>query len=406
MPGQQGLPDDALSCGTSLLSGDRVSRIPVLGESLADRKNSINFLRLVFAGVVLVEHAQSLGGFGNDIIWKTTSPGFWAVYGFFGISGYLITASAARNSVGRFLWSRIVRVFPGFLVCLVLTSFLFGLVGWYHGQPRCGFSCYLHVRNGPLAYILSNSWLRVNQQSISGTLRGVPFNRAWNGSLWSVYYEFLCYLVLVALVLARLLRRGFVLLLTIGLWLAEVLVAFSPHLNEQFSALKYIDGYKVLEVFPVFLVGVTLYLYREKVPDRGALALGSLGLFATNWLLPLHGKVPAFQLTSGDVLAPTLVYPVLWLGIHLPFHKIGARNDYSYGVYIYAYPVTQLLALWGAYHLGFVVYISLIIVMMAPFAVGSWWLIERRALRLKNFTPRYRGRSVRHRAQAIPEGPS
>jgi peptidoglycan/LPS O-acetylase OafA/YrhL len=354
-----------------------------IGASLQDRQNSLNFLRLALAAIVLIDHGVALGGFGGDVIVGKTSPAVLAVYGFFGISGYLIVASAARNTVGRYVWMRVVRIFPAFLVCLVLTSFLFGLIGWYHGRPLCGFRCYVHVHLGPLGYIWSNLWLRVNQPSITGTLKSVPFGLAWNGSLWTLFYEFLCYLLVAFLAFARLLRQQFVLILAEIVWVAEIVVVSAPRLNARFNFSNHLDVYKVLEVFPIFLVGAVIYLYRNDIPDSGRIAVACVVLFGVGLLLPLGGNQPGFQLTSSDLAAPLLVYPMLWLGIHLPFQRVGAHNDYSYGVYIYAYPLSQLLALWGAQRFGVIAYLSLIVLLTSVFASASWWLVERPALKLR-----------------------
>ena len=127
-----------------------------------------------------------------------------------------------------------------------------------------------------------------------------------------------------------------------------------------------------------------IWLYRDKIPDSGALALGCAALFVISLWLPFGAHVPGFSLTSSNVFGPTLAYPILWLGTHLPFQKIGARNDYSYGVYIYAYPVQVLLALWGVQHWGYPAYLILSVLGTIPFAVASWWLVEERCLRLKN----------------------
>ncbi len=81
--------------------------------------------------------------------------------------------------------------------------------------------------------------------------------------------------------------------------------------------------------------------------------------------------------------APFLVYPVLWLGIHLPLERVGTRNDYSYGIYIYAWPIQQFLAMWGVNHWGYPAYVALTISITVPFAVASWWLVEKHALKLK-----------------------
>jgi peptidoglycan/LPS O-acetylase OafA/YrhL len=132
------------------------------------------------------------------------------------------------------------------------------------------------------------------------------------------------------------------------------------------------------------------------------LALGCSLAFLFGLVLPVGNSVPTFTFTSMDLTSVFLVYPLLWLGIHLPFHMVGARNDYSYGVYIYAYPVQQLLVIWGASRWGYWPYALLSVVAVVPFATASWWAIEKHALRLKSlnwFVPMMLGRRV-------PEDPS
>ena len=88
-----------------------------------------------------------------------------AVYGFFGISGYLITGSAERNRTGRYLWQRFLPIFPGFWVCLLFTAFFFALLGWL-SQPigHCGVSCYLDARQNPFQYVANNVFLKIRQE--------------------------------------------------------------------------------------------------------------------------------------------------------------------------------------------------------------------------------------------------
>jgi peptidoglycan/LPS O-acetylase OafA/YrhL len=113
------------------------------------------------------------------------------------------------------------------------------------------------------------------------------------------------------------------------------------------------------------------------------LAAASAVLVALSFLIPLDGRDREFGLTLTNVFAPALGYLMIWLGIHLPLYKVGNRNDYSYGIYIYGYPVTQLLAVWGVYRWGVVGFTSSVVLLTVLFAVGSWWLIEKNALRLK-----------------------
>jgi peptidoglycan/LPS O-acetylase OafA/YrhL len=65
---------------------------------------------------------------------------------------------------------------------------------------------------------------------------------------------------------------------------------------------------------------------------------------------------------------------------------VGAVNDYSYGIYIYAWPVSQLLAIWGVARWGYLPFTLLTIAATVPMAIGSWWLVEKRALSLKKLT--------------------
>jgi len=374
--------------GSRELTGSKHGR-HTIGETFRDRANSLNLLRLVLAFLVVASHTIVLGGYGSEVILGKTTVGIVAVYGFFGISGYLIASSAIRHSLGRYLWQRVLRIFPGFWVCLIVTAFLFGLVAWYHGTPRCGFSCYLHARNGPLAYIARNSWLKLNQHPIAGTPRGVPVPGTWDGSLWSLFYEFLCYLVLAALAVTRLLRRRLLIAaLAAGVWIAEVVVTSVPSLNARFNLFTHYDAMLMLQLLPIFLTGSLLYLYRDRIYDNGWLVLGCVVLIVASLGIPLGNGVPGLTLTSTNLVAPFLAYVMIWLGIHLPWHWIGSSNDYSYGVYIYAFPVSQLLAIWGLYRWGYVPFLVATAVGTLPFAAASWWLVERRALRLKRLTLR------------------
>jgi len=360
-----------------------------LGTTFDPRHNSLNLLRLVLALMVVFSHC-GLGGFRDPLLMGHTTIGIVAVYGFFAISGYLIASSAERNGLFRFLWLRSIRIFPAFWACLVVTAFVFGLIAWNHQQAAaahpCSFSCYLHAPMGPLGYIRHNFFLHINQPTIATTLNGNPWPYEWNVSIWTLFYEFSCYLILAALALLRLLRhRVVVLVLVACLWTVEILVGMThPSLTPE--------QWAILTLVPVFLSGTLLYLFRDVIPDSRVLAL-ILGLLycASPWI-PFGGPVLPFQspITASQAAAPLLAYPVFWLGSHLPFTRVGARNDYSYGVYVYSSPIQQLLVVLGLQRFGFVAYLGLGLLITAPFAVASWWLIERRALRLRSLEIRRR----------------
>jgi peptidoglycan/LPS O-acetylase OafA/YrhL len=366
-------------------------RRSTIGESFDPRRNSLNFIRLVLALTVLFSHALTLGGNGSisseDIL--TTTPGSVAVFGFFGISGFLIARSAAHNNIVRYLWQRCLRIFPAYWVCLVVTGFVIGVIAWEHGQaipPHCGLSCYFNSPTGPFQYVYRNAWLKLNQQTIAGSPHGVPLPNVWNISLWTLSYEFLCYAVVGVLAVVGFLKyRILTLCVATAVWGWAAYICFTKDGNLNPSLVRFVG------LVPLFLAGTLLYLYWDKIPDSGWLALGSTAVFVACLWLPF-GTEEAYaffhRLNAPALFSVALAYPMIWLGIHLPFHKVGSRNDYSYGIYLYASAVQQLLAVLHVQRWGMFAYMALGLGVTVPLAVASWWIVERHALKLKKLDPR------------------
>ena len=142
-----------------------------------------------------------------------------------------------------------------------------------------------------------------------------------------------------------------------------------------------------LELSAVFLAGTLIYLYRELIRDSGWIALAcTVGVILSLWF-PFGANSPALALTSTSLFAPLLAYPVLWLGFHLPWTSVGSKNDYSYGIYIYAFPIGVLLGPYGAANHGYLLFVMLTLLGTIPLAGASWWLIERPALKLRRWRP-------------------
>ena len=390
---------------------------PTIADSFSTRRNSLNFLRLVLAVAVIFSHSIALGGYGSESIFGKTTLGTLAVYGFFGISGYLIAGSAARNNVGRYLWQRFLRIFPAFWICLIVVAFIFGTIAWSYSNPHlagvCGLHCYFSERYGPVGYVVHNFWLQINQQSILNTLpAGLSSIYGWDGPLWTLELEFLCYLLLAAFsVLGLLKRRLLVALIAGATWIAQIVIISVPGFATNFSPLNHWEfihlpgvGFQeysmaLLGMVTIFLSGSVIYLYREKIPDSGVITLGATALVLVGLFIPVGHPTPLYNITSFALTAVFLAYPLIWLGIHLPFSKVGSVNDYSYGVYIYAFPVQQLLFLWGVNKWGYLPYTFLTILAVIPLAVASWWLIEKHALKLKRLKLPQEFRIVRARPQ-------
>ncbi|QHC60053.1 acyltransferase [Rathayibacter sp. VKM Ac-2760] len=344
-------------------------RRATIGSAFDPRSNSVNALRLGLAVAVIVSHSFPLGGYGEDPGFGGSDLGDWAVGGFFVTSGYLITASRLRShSLRDYLWRRFLRIYPAFLVSLLvvgfviapLASLLLGAGPW--------------TAAGGARFVLGNLALYIREFGIDGMLGTVPYLGAWNGSLWTLFYEFVSYLVIGVLIsvvprrrVAPLVVVGFAGLTLVAGVLATDRVPFPAALNQTVTLVAF------------FLAGAIVHLFRDRIPLTLPLALLALVLFA---LVVGSGL---YRVLAGLPLA----YLMLALGARLPLRRLGATHDVSYGMYIYAFPVQQLLALalagagvpvWG--------YVLLAIVLTLPLAWASWLLIERPAMRLKRLTAR------------------
>lgn len=181
-------------------------RPKVTGRRFDPRDNSLNLIRLVLAGTVLIAHCYPLSGLGDSPQLDGWNLGEWAVFGFFAISGYLITASRFSNSLKTYLIHRIARIMPAFWVCLLVTVGFFAPIGyWVMHHTIDGF---LTSATAPGNYLLSNAFLKIAFWDVAGTPSGIPYPGAWNGSLWTLYFEFLCYLIVGAVAVFAWVRRS------------------------------------------------------------------------------------------------------------------------------------------------------------------------------------------------------
>jgi peptidoglycan/LPS O-acetylase OafA/YrhL len=357
-----------------------------LSEAFSGRSNSFGFLRWVLATSVIVGHSYPLGGFGGatDPLydWTGTQESFGglAVAGFFIISGFLITRSWKSNPrVGRFIWHRFLRIFPAFWICLLVTAFLFAPFAWNreHGNLT-GFL----TEADPFSYVIHNAWLVMNQYEIGGLLGGTPYGTVgggvWNGSLWTLSYEFSCYLVVAVLGTVGLItrHRAFVAALTGLAYLVMVVGYADPAFVARVVPL-FADIWIGRFLF-LFLLGALFALFADRIEINNRLALLAFVVcVATMW--------------GGGWIAlgyPALAYLLVWLAVRLPLASFDRPGDFSYGTYIYAFPIQMLLAEVGVQRFGLPVYMLTAIGVTTIAAVLSWHLVEKHALRLKRWTPR------------------
>ncbi|MEE1787129.1 acyltransferase, partial [Streptomyces sp. SP17BM10] len=376
--------------------GDRFRRGTFAGLATG-RANAFGALRLLLAATVVVSHLYPLGWGRQDPLWawsgQQTDLGKSAVLGFFAISGFVITGSARRLTTLRFLWHRALRILPGLWVSLVLSAAVLmpALYRWQHGT-LAGF---WDRSDGPLSYVTSlgssspTAGWDVSGVIVTGIRAGTNFDGSLNGALWSLKYELLCYLLAALLALAGLLRRRTVVpALALALWALilsgatdlppDVPPAGGP--GATLPLLGRITWHLAAVLAFTFLLGTACRLHAERIPVDDRLALACAAALAAT----LHWG------GFGALGQPALVYLLFWAAARLPrwCRRLDAIGDYSYGVYIYGFPVEQALALVGCAAYGRPGFLGCALTVTGVLAALSWHLVEEPAMRLRGWTPR------------------
>jgi peptidoglycan/LPS O-acetylase OafA/YrhL len=329
---------------------------PTIGANFDSRHNSLNFLRLVLATVVIVAHTWPVGGYGPDPVAWHYNYGTIAVAGFFAISGYLIAGSRLHNSGPRFLVRRIMRIYPGFIICLIVTAVVFAPLATVLGPGH-------YDGHSALSYVRRDLLLKMNQYDIRATLDSVPYPRVWDGSLWTLRYEFLCYVIIGLLLTVPRFRREIV----IALFLLGAGVSTYCTVSDTRGTI-----FEASRLIAIFAAGSLVALYADRIRLDWRLAVLSAVVIVASVRLDCMHTVGALP----------ICYLLLWLGYVLPLQRVGRKNDVSYGVYIYGMPIQQTLVLMGLDSVNPWVFVLVAVACSLVLAAISWFVVERRALLL------------------------
>lgn len=320
--------------------------------------------------VVVVDHSMTAAGLPHLPQLGEASLGLWSVAGFFALSGYLIFASAERGGFVSFLWRRVLRIFPAFWLCLLLTAFVLApMVAALLGNPWHPVEA--------ARYVLGNAGLVITQHQVGDSLSGAPYDQLWNVSLWTLQYEFAAYLLTALLVMVLPARWRS--------WLCFGAVAAAAVLLPQAGRIAALVGGgpvlkvtigNVLFLAAFYAAGVLMRLWGDRLRLTWPLALTALALVV------LAARAGSFLVLG----ALPFAYLLLFLGGRTDV-PLGRRNDLSYGIYVYGFPMTHLLVALGAHRwaegdLGRALFALLAVLAVLPVAWASWQWVERPALAL------------------------
>ncbi|MGB4778673.1 acyltransferase family protein [Microbacterium sp.] len=362
-----------------------------LQDAFDPRHNSIGFLRWLMAFAVIFSHAGPVAGlFGGVDVgaqWGAeTSLGGVAVTGFFFLSGMLITRSMmSTRSPVRYLWHRVARIYPAWFLVLIVTAFVLAPIAWVAEHGSLGG--YGSVESdSPWTYVFNNFTLILGQWSIAGTGAETPATlhgyNTWNGSAWTLMYEFACYLGVLVLGFVGALRARIV----GGLFAAGVLLLSTlqaVRVGELSSAFEVLANTQVLHLAAPFAFGALIQLYIEKVPFSDQLGIGMLVIAGLCWWRGGWFLVGQYA----------FAYGLIWFGTRVTaLSGWDRRADLSYGIYIVGWPVMFLAAVLNIQSAGWFVYLLVVVVAVHVYAYVSWTLVEKPAMDLKNWMPAWLGR--------------
>jgi len=346
-----------------------------LADCVGGRDNNFNLIRFTAAVAVLVTHSYAVIGLppsSEPMRYLTgISFGGMAVDAFFITSGFLVTGSLlSRKNALHFLFSRLLRIYPALIVVNVLTVFVLGM--WLTTFSR---SEYL---SSPLVseYLLKNStlWFGI-AFTLPGLFESNNIKGGVNGVLWTMYFEVRMYAILLLTWLALTIlkwspreEKAGVVLMVIAV------VAFVSHIFIHYSGLDETSS----RFYFMFFSGVLYYLLRDRIILSNYFFGIALGLLTISTFFK-----PTFFFAYHFLYAYIILYlAYVPRGVIRTYNRLG---DYSYGFYLYAFPIQQMIATFAPdiSLIGMIMSASLITL---SFAISSWHLLERRALSLKDIT--------------------
>jgi peptidoglycan/LPS O-acetylase OafA/YrhL len=328
--------------------------------------NNFNALRLLLATLVLLSHAFELVD-GNQSrepltrLFGTLSFGAVAIDGFFLVSGYLITQSW-MNSDGfvDYLRKRVLRIYPGFLTAAVISALVIGPIASDTTNYFAEFDFPKFIAELALLFV----------PKTPPVFGGHPYPVV-NGAMWSITYEFLCYLLIALIGILGIIKRRRILFVLAMVVLILYMVSQFPFFQTAIRK----PNQQFLMLFFYFLIGACFYAFRDKIKYDGRRALLA-ALLLCGALFSKIASVPAYAILGGYIL-----FYVAFSSIDL-LKYLHYSLDISYGVYLYGWPIQKII-IWQLPSLHPMAVFVLSVLCSYAAGYASWKLVEKPFLRLK-----------------------
>ena len=340
----------------------------VIDDFIQGRDNNYNVIRFFAALAVIYSHSFPLTGTGGDpSIVPGESYGGFGVSVFFILSGFLVARSWDNNPrFFSFMLARGLRIYPALAVALALSIFvLWGLFGT--GNLEDYLSNVITID-----YFVKNMQMLPNEvrYNLPGIFESNPLKGAVNGSLWTLPWELWMYVAIAGCGLLGFFRAPKLFALCcVGLIAANVWNQWTHTYTDYYP-------YYFLKLSSLFFSGVFCYLSRRLIPMN----LGVLTVFFAVFFVLMNKNIPLF-VALFSLMMPYLVLGCAYL-IKGPIRQFNRLGDYSYGLYIFAFPIQQACVSLNP-GIGPMKLFCMSAVLTLVLSVLSWHLVEKPALVLK-----------------------
>lgn len=375
---------------TQFIEFIRFRQSRTFGSILGERKGEgpgFAILRVGLAVGIFLMHSRMLSTAGSVVpivgpavdghaAWSGPMRPVYVVLvpAFFALSGFLVTGSALRlRNTGTFLTFRVLRILPALFVevtlCAIVLGSAFTTLPLRSYFTHYGFWRYFGNIVGIITFYLPGVFLQ-NRMSIV------------NANLWTLPSEFDCYFITAILMATGLFYKT----KTVTGVVVVVSIVFAVlNAANGFAAVPF--QYTPLTITYYFFIGMAFFYWKSRIPARWSLFIAAVALSY------------AFLYSQRTIfIAPIfVVYCVVFLGV-VALPEIGAlkTRDYSYGIYLYGFPITQGLVAAFPGLVGHKVIVSLAALTLTTlFAATSWKYVEKPTLALKKSVPAWADAALR-----------
>ena len=337
-------------------------------RNVLDANNGIgagfDTLRLVLALAVICWHSIpiSYGWQTEKAIWNGPygRPFMAVMPAFFALSGFLVMGSAIRvRQLNAFLAARVLRIVPALAMEISISALVMGAL-----LTTLPLSEYFTSR-GLLEYI-GSLFGKVVYELPGVVFKGNAYSVQVNNNLWTIPPELLSYVFMSILIVVGLFKhRTYVIGAACLVLILNILADLS--LGTTTVEARWPSRFLLYS----FAVGTTLFMWRDRLPYDGRLAticalFGLIGL-----------RTPGIQYVA--IIA--IVYATIYLGCSkLPSTGFLSRGDYSYGIYLYGFPLQQLVAYLSPWKSVWYLNLAFAIPASVAIAMLSWRFVEKPAL--------------------------